>query len=161
MSGITQNAIVDIIVSKLYDVQAFSKNEEYTKGFVNLLGGIDNCIVIRTTRDKIPVDDMKFDLNLLYAFDEVFITQNIDYELDELLQTIESDVVGYFHTMMALLEFYKFTKDEQRLVDKFVRTYDYNFLRDCHGLTVYDYKEYLNTRLLLRMYFSNNKRTKE
>lgn len=161
MSGIDPNMTIDIIVSKLYNIQAFSNKEEYTEGFVGLLGGYENCIVIRTKRCKINMDDAKFSSNLLYEFDEIWSTQNIDYDLDDFLQERESEVVGHFQRMMALLEFYKFTKEEDKLVERFVKTYDYNFLRDCHGLTAYDYKEYLNTKLLLRMYLSNNRRTKE
>lgn len=161
MSGINPNTMIDIIVSKLYNVQAFSNKKEYTEGFVSLIGGYENCIVIRARREKIPIDDVKLDYNLLYELDEIWTTQNIDYELDELLQERESKVVGYFHKMMALLEFYKFTDEEDKLVERFLKTYDYNFLRDCHGLTAYDYKEYLNVKLLLRIYLSNNKRTKE
>lgn len=161
MSGIDPNSTIDIIVSKLYNVQAFSDREEYTEGFVGLLGGYENCIVIRTKRSKIDMDDIKFKSNLLYELDEIWASENLEFELDDFLQERESEVVGYFQRMMALLEFYKFTKEEDKLVDRFLKTYDYNFLRDCHGLTAYDYKEYLNTRLLLRMYLTNNKRTKE
>lgn len=161
MSGIDPNMKIDIIISKLYSIQAFSNKAEYTEGFVGLLGGYEKCMVIRTRREKIPVDDARFDSNLLYEMDEIWTTQNIDYDLDEFLQERETEVVGYFHRMMALLEFYKFTDEENKLVDRFLKTYDYNFLRDCHGLTAYDYKEYLNVKLLLRMYLSNNKRTKE
>ena len=161
MSGINTNTTIDIIISKLYKMQAFSDNREYTDGFIKLMGGHKNCIVIRTKRNKIDIDDCTLNSNMLYELDDIYASQVIELQLDEFLEKCKNEVVDSFETMLKLMNFYKFKSDDSQLAQSFAYTYDLYFLEDYQGISMFDYIEHINLKLLLRMYLSTIKRTKE
>lgn len=161
MSGITPNTTIDIIISKLYEMQAFSNNPEYTNGFIKLMGGHKNCIVIRTKRGKLDIDDSTLENNMLYELDDIYASHVIELELDEFLEECKNEVVGSFETMLKLMNFYKFKSDDNELAQSFAYTYDLYFLEDYQGVSMFDYIEHIDLKLLLRMYLSTIKRTRE
>lgn len=161
MSGITPNTTIDIIISKLYEMQAFSDNPEYTDGFVKLIGGYENCIVIRTKRGKLEVEECTLQNNMLYELDDIYASNIIELELDEFLEECKCEVVGSFETMLKLMNFYKFKSGDSELAQSFAYTYDLYFLEDYQGVSMFDYIEHIDLKLLLRMYLSTIKRTRE
>ena len=161
MTGMTTKTTIYIIISKLYKIQAFSDNPEYTAGFIKLIGGRKNCIVIKTKRGKIDIDDYTLQNNLLYELDDIYATHVIELELDEFIEECKNELVDSFETMMRLMNFYKFKSDENELAQTFVYTYDLYLLEDYQGTTMFDYREHINLKRLLRMYLSTIERTRE
>lgn len=150
--------ILYVVISKLYKVQAISSNEDYALGFAELVGGKKNCYIIQGHYTTLNLDDATIDRNLLFEWQNVYLTQQLEIDMVDFLELREGDMAGCMHQMMDLLSYYKFSDEEQILVDRFVETYDYYFVRDAHGLTSYDLNEELNYELLIKMYLNTVRR---
>ena len=147
-----------VIISKLYNVQALTKNKEYAFGFADLIGGVETCIIVETLEDKLELDKDQITNNTLYEWNGIWLTNNLDCAIMEFLELKQSDMAGLMTQMMEILDYYKFTDEEQVFVNRFVDLYDYYFVRDIHGFTAYDVNEEVDYPLLIRMYLNTVKR---
>lgn len=151
-------SVIYVIVSKIYNIQALSREEEYALGFANMIGGKDNCFIIKTLEEKLEMDKARIENNMLFEWQNIWLSANLDMQVTEFLELKEGDMSGCMNQMMDLIDYYKFTDEEQVLVNKFVEVYDYYFVRDAHGLSAYDINEEINYELLIKLYLNTVKR---
>lgn len=156
-----KSRIIYVIISKLYKVQAMTDKEEYAIEFAKLIGGKKNCYIIKTPYDKIELGTDTINNNMIFEWNGIYLTQQLDMELTEFLELKHGDMSGCMHQMMDLLTYYKFTDEEQSIVNRFVEVYNYYFVRDIHGFTEYDINEEVNYKLLIKMYLNTIKRNKK
>lgn len=151
-------SIIYVIISKNYNIQALSRNKDYAIGFAELIGGVETCFIIQTLESKIDMDASQISNNMLYEWNNIWLSHNLDCALLEFIEMKQSELSEYMDRLMELLDYYKFTDEENVYVNRFIETYDYYFVRDVHGFTAYDANEEIDYRVLLKLYLNTVKR---
>lgn len=155
-----KSTILYLIISKIYKVQAISKDKNDAIRFADLIGGVENCFIIETSRDKIDLSDAQIANNLLYECKDILVSGEIDSELMEFIETKHGEMSELMVQMLELIDYYKFTGEEQVYVNRFMDLYEYYFIRDIYGCTCYDLNEEMEYTTLIKMYLNTVRRNK-
>lgn len=148
-----------VIWNSKYNIVAFSEKIHFITGFSYLIGKKHSKIKV-SRKEDLPFSEEFIKTHTLFEYQDILLTNELDNAVMEFMESKQEEVSILMENIIELISFYKFTDDEKQIVDHFVKIYDYYFLKDIYGTTVFDILEDMDYKECVRMYLSSISKNK-